>query len=154
VENADLQVGMTQLHLHQAARTMMPEVRFILAIPILQPEASHYAPSPVAAILYLDSRDDDFFLDGDQVQEHCDILKTAARSIVAPSGAALGRLRNVQLEPVRQTPREPATASTGTSALEILGKVEAPLVTREFVLNFDHTDLAPATTDATTPAGA
>lgn len=154
VENADLQVGMTQLHLHQAARTMMPEVRFILAIPILQPEASHYAPSPVAAILYLDSRDDDFFLDDDQVQELCDILKTAARSIVAPSGAALGRLRNVQLEPVRQTPREPATASTGTSALEILGKVEAPLVTREFVLNFDHTDLAPATTDATTPPGA
>ncbi|KUR78646.1 FAD/NAD(P)-binding protein [Novosphingobium sp. FSW06-99] len=154
VKAEDLQAGMADLKLHEAARKMMPEVRFVLAIPILQPEHRHYAPSPVTAILYLDSRDEAFFLNDDMIGEVCAVLQAWARSVETPNGISLGRLRNVQLEPLLDSACASAAETSGTTALTIVENVEPPLVLREFVLNFDHTDLAPATTDATTPPGA
>lgn len=150
----DLKEGMKKLKLHDAARKMMPGVSFVLAIPLLQPEDRHYAPNPVAVVLYLDSRDDDFYLEDEEVRQLCLVFQAAARSIESANGISLGRLRNVQLEPELDAAREPPAEQIGTAALEIVEHVEPPSVERAFVLNFDHTDLAPATTDATTLTGA
>lgn len=146
----DLQKGMEILNLHDAARKMMPGVSFVLAIPLLQPTERYYAPSPVAAVMYLDSRDNDFYLTDDEVTQLCRILQIAARSIEAANGVSFGRLRNVQLEPLCENGADSPASKLATTALEILEHIEPPSVTRAFVLNFDHSDLAPATTNATT----
>lgn len=150
ISRAELEQGMEKLNLHEAARRMVPGVSFVLAIPLLQPETRHYAPSPVAAVLYIDSRDEGFFLDDTSVQELCIMIENAARSIEALTGVSLGRLRNIQLEPLLDAPGAPAARSIATPALEIMDAVEPPSVGSAFVLNFDHTDLAPASTDSTT----
>lgn len=150
VSTSDLQEGMEVLKLHDAARKMMPGVSFVLAVPLLQPDNRYYAPSTVAAVLYLDSRDKDFFLEDKLVEELCLVFQAAVRAINVANGASLGRLRNVQLEPVLNVVEELPAARIETAALEIVISVNPPSVEREFVLNFDHTDLAPATTDATT----
>lgn len=150
ISEQKLQDGMTELKLHEAARAMLPGVSFVLAMPLLQPEAQHYGPGPVAAVLYIDSRDADFWLTDAEVNELKLLLQGTMRAIDPPNGASLGRVRNVPLEPILNAPREPAAVTTGTVALEIVSAIMPPTTTDEFVLNFDHTDLAPVTTGSTT----
>lgn len=150
VSMPELQKGMEVLKLHDAARRMMPGVSFVLAIPLLQPESRYFAPSPVAAVLYLDSRDEDFYLEDDEVKQLCRIFQTAARSIESADGVSFGRLRNVQLEPLCENSANAPASTLATTVLEILEIVEPPSVAGAFVLNFDHSDLAPATNNATT----
>ena len=146
---AAIKAGMESLDLRSVAREMKEDVSFVFAMPIVQPDDRHYAPGPVAAVLYFDSRDGDFWLDDEQMAELALIVEGAVRAMDASDGARLGRLRNFARERVCNTAAA-ADGSTGTDALEILSTVGPPSTIDQFVLNYDHTDLAPVTTRSTT----
>lgn len=150
ITRAEIRAGMETLSLGSAARRMQDDVSFILAIPVIQPEERHYAPGPVAAVLYFDSRDDGCWLDDAEVAALAMIVEGAVRAIDAAEGALLGRVRDFPMGPVRFSPRHAADINTGTGALEIVRTIEPPSTKDEFVLNYDHTDLAPVTTRSTT----
>ena len=150
----DLRDSMNRLGLHETARAMLPGVTFVLAIPLVQPDDRHYAPNPVAAVLYVDSRDDDFWLDDAEVEGLRTIFEAAMRSLDPAGGASLGRVRNVPLEPVLDAPADAAASASGIAVLNVVSRVLPASTAGEFVLNFDHTDLAPVTTDSTATLGA
>lgn len=150
IDEERLKEDMMRLKLHEAAREMLPGVGFVLAIPLVQPDELHFAPSPVTAVLYFDSRDVGFWLDDEEIEELRTIFQTAGRSMSSFQAASLGRIRNFPLEPILQAPRTRVASSTGATALEIVPNIDPPSTTAAFVLNFDHTDLSPVTTDSTT----
>jgi hypothetical protein len=145
-----IEKGMEQLQLASVARKMQQDVSFVLAIPVIQPDEKHYAPSPVAAVLYLDSRDVDFWLNDSEIEELAMIVEGAVGAIDAAEGGALGRVRNFAPGRFCREVATVAASDTGTEALEIAVAVKPPSTNSEFVLNYDHSDLAPVTTKSTT----
>lgn len=145
-----IKVGMEQLHLGSVARKMREDVSFVFAMPVMQSDDKHYAPGPVAAVLYLDSRDVDFWLNDSEIAELALIVEGAIGAIDAAEGAALGRVRNFAPGRVCHEVASAAESDAGTEALEIVNTVKPPSTTGEFVLNYDHSDLAPVTTKSTT----
>jgi hypothetical protein len=146
-----IKAGMERLRLGSVARKMLRDVSFVFAMPVIQPDHSHYAPGPVAAVLYLDSRDVGFWLDDTEIAELAMIVEGAVSAIDDAERAALGRVRNFAPGRVCHTVANVAASDTGTDALEIVNAVKPPSTKDEFVLNYDHTDLAPVTTKSTTP---
>ena len=67
VEPLRLETAMAFLNLDEASRKMATGVRFVLAVPILEPETQFVRPSPTAAELYVDSKDCDFWLSDKEV---------------------------------------------------------------------------------------
>ena len=152
INRGDIEKGMEQLQLASVARKMKQNVSFVLAIPVVQPDEKHYAPGPVAAVLYLDSQDVDFWLDDSDIEALATIIEGAVRAIDAAEGGALGRVRNFAPGRFCREIGTAAVAETGTQALEIVTAVKPPSTSSEFVLNYDHSDLAPVTTKSTTEA--
>ena len=151
ISREKIKAGMERLELRTVAREMKEDVSFVFAMPILQPDDRHYAPSPVAAVLYFDSRDDGFWLDDAEIAELAKIVEGAVQAMDGTEGAYLGRIRNFPLGRVCSSPLSDAETNTNTDALEILGLIKPPSTKDEFVLNYDHTDLAPVSTKSTTP---
>ena len=78
------------------------------------------------------------------------IVEGAVKAIDAAEGSALGRVRNFAMGKVCCELKSAAQPETGTDALEIVEDVKPPSTIDEFVLNYDHSDLAPVTTKSTT----
>jgi hypothetical protein len=150
VTRQKIKTGMEKLSLRSVARKMMSDVSFVFAMPIVQPDTSYYSPSPVAAVLYLDSRDIGFWLADDEIAELSKIVEGATRAMDAADGASLGRVRNFPLSRIVDAPPSNAAEETGIEALEIVSGVLPPSTIDGFVLNYDYTDLAPVTTRSTT----
>jgi hypothetical protein len=53
-------------------------VHFLMAIPFLEPDEAYTYPCPVSGVLYVDSMDSNFFIDGDLLEE----LVLASRSFL------------------------------------------------------------------------
>lgn len=139
-----LQEAMRLLDLHDAARAMMPEVSYVLAIPVLQPDANYHAPGLVAAILYLDSKDDDFALSDAEVDRVSKVTRDAFRAI---AGRSFAGVRNSAFLDAGMPygPSEPAPAGI-SQAIELLDPARSAMLDGAFVLNFDRAD--PASPDA------
>ena len=146
----EIKAGMEQLQLGSVARKMGKDVSYIFAMPIVQPDDKHFAPGPIAAVLYFDSSDAEFWLDDSEIAEIALIVEGAVKAIDAAEGSALGRVRNFAMGKVCCELKSAAQPETGTDALEIVEDVKPPSTIDEFVLNYDHSDLAPVTTKSTT----
>jgi hypothetical protein len=141
---AQLQEAMRLLDLHDAARAMMPDVSYVLAIPVLQPETDCHAPGPVAAILYLDSKDDDFALSDAEVDRISAVARNALQTIAT---RAFGGVRNSVFLDAPSPSGPPEAAPQGIEvAIELLEPARAAILDRPFVLNFDRVD--PASPDS------
>jgi hypothetical protein len=101
-------------------------------------------------VLYFDSRDEGFWLEDAEISELAQIVEGAVRAMDGVEGAHLGRIRNFALGRVCSSPISDAETDTNTDALEMLSLIEPPSTTDQFVLNYDHTDLAPVSTKSTT----
>ena len=135
---------MQRLDLHAAARKMMPEVSYVLAMPVLQPDADCHAPGPVAAILYLDSKDDDFALSDAEVDRVSQVTRDAFRSV---AGRSFAGVRNSAFLDAWMPYGPPEAAPAGIErAIELLDPGRSARLDRAFVLNFDRAD--PASPDA------
>ena len=138
----ELQKAMDLLRLKTAARDMAPQVKFVLAIPILQPSTEYAGPSSVSGVLYIDSRSDHFWLGNAEVSEVCRVLEVALRGLADGPLHSFERLRNIPLADIRT--KEDAAASLRTDvlfALEMLASVQPPVSRSAFQFNFDVTDL-------------
>ena len=120
------QSTMTHLRLNLAASKMAPEVRFVLAIPILQPQSSFFPPSPVAAIVYIDSRSSDFWLSNTEISDLCILIGTLW--MILRSGR-IGHLTGcaTPLTDIDTNPNPPADLPVKVAdALELLTSVRPP----------------------------
>lgn len=100
---------MRSLGLHDAARSMAPEVSYVLALPILQPSRQFYEPSRVAAILYLDSKDPAFFLGPREVGKVAKILCESVSSLERQSNKVLLGVRNIAVAEISESKCQPQT---------------------------------------------
>lgn len=148
VENDRIEADMVALGLEAAARKMLGDVVYVLAIPVVQPGDDFFPPSPTTAILYVDSRSDGFWLSDEQIDQLRLLVERSIKGLEA-TGDAMGRVRNLPLRDSVTGPAPSRASAGGTDSLEVLSAVKAAETSRAFVLNFDHSDLGPATTDAT-----
>jgi hypothetical protein len=136
--------AMQKLELNEASRAMNEAVTFVAAIPLLQPAKLYFEPSRVCGVIYVDSRDPEFFLTDENLQCISTILSEALVGIQAASELPLDRLRNT---PLRELAEGPASfeqvPSEVSHALEIVSRVEPPTASAPLIFNFDHSDLTP-----------
>jgi hypothetical protein len=142
VDRDVLQDSMKKLELQDASRKMAQEVSCVLAIPIVQPADAFYGTSPVAGVVYIDSRVPDFWLSDEEVLELCNLTKYALKGIQDGTIRIFDRIRNIPMSDisVNASPGEALPASVD-SALELLSKVSPPHTERAFQFNFEHSDL-------------
>lgn len=134
---------MATLGLHEAARNMAPEVSYVLALPILQPESSYFRPSRVAAIVYLDSKDRNFSMKASDVIRVAKVVDKAASGLAVQSKRMLLGVRNIpftELSSNKQVPQE--ERKDVTDVIEYLPTDIAPILNQPFVMNFDYADPA------------
>jgi hypothetical protein len=139
VTPGELQRAMELLRLGAAARDMARQVKFVLAIPILQPATGYAGPSPVSAVLYIDSRSDNYWLNDVEVAAICRVLNETVRGF---AGRTFERLQYVPLANFRTDSQVPSDLQADVLfALEVLQKVEPPGSEDAFEFNIDVTDL-------------
>ncbi len=143
VSRQDLEIAMDRLQLKKSARNMAEQVEFVLAIPVLQP-LDHYAgPSPVAAVLYLDSRSAGYWLEDDEVAQICRVVEDGFRGLERPF-QPFERLRNVfSSEGHVGNPLAAPIPSDVQFALELVEAVDPPRTKEPFQLNYGVSDLTP-----------
>lgn len=144
VSPENLSTAMSHLNLNAASSKMAPEVGFVLAIPVLQPETSFFRPSPVAGVIYIDSRTRDFWLSDGEVSELCTIIQHALDGLQNQPNRSFNRLRNVRLSDIEGevNPAMPLAAKV-IEQLELVSNVVPPATRGAFQFNFEHSDLTP-----------
>lgn len=148
---ANLQKAMNILSLKEGARDN-PTARFVLAIPVLQPESGYVGPSPVSAVLYIDSQSPNFWLNDNEVNEICRIIEKAVEPV---SRYHFDRVRNFCLPDVRSKARNPRPLHSHPivrSALEILRNAKPPVTPGPFQFNFHFSDFNPVVNSLSTTA--
>ena len=148
VSHHALEQAMASLSLHDAAREMMPNISYILALPVLQPETNFLPPSPVTAVLYLDSQDERLALNDEEVDRLAAVTKSAFAALLGEADGSLPGVRNIpfgrpraEAEPARPLPDAVA------GAIELLDAARSPTLERPFALNFDYADPASMASD-------
>lgn len=140
---ADIEAAMAMLDLAEGAKKMRKNVRFLLAIPILQPECCYYGDGLCCGVLYLDSTDEQVFLDDRQVAQLSAMLDRAVMALADDRDHRLNRVRNVKLsDPKTETPPPEAPPNGIESAIQTL-RMAPPRVADAFHFNFDYNDLTP-----------
>jgi len=143
IEPAELNEAMQKLSLSQASREMASEVGFVAAVPILQPVTDFYAPSPVCAIIYFDSRDEGFDLSDSELEGITILMGSVVDSIGLRNGVPLERLENTPLQ-ARNHSALPATLlPSNLAGALIIPEVDPPRTEKAFIFNYDHSDLTP-----------
>ncbi|WP_027780574.1 FAD-dependent oxidoreductase [Paraburkholderia caledonica] len=134
--------------LRESTRLMSTKVRFVIAIPILEPTdpGLHSPPSAVAGVIYIDSEADDFFIDDGSLKGIVWMAKGFLDGLQALGKTPLERLSNLA-PPVRSSSqvetssieRDPFDAAA-REVLEEVGTVEPPVTAGPFQLNFDYSE--------------
>lgn len=138
----DLDRAMTELKLNKETRKMSRHVKFVAAIPIVEPaDAGRFAgKSPVAGIVYLDAMDEGFFLDDADLADLVEIVSNWLKPL--ERAGAFGRIQNLAYPPIETTARPgKALSDKAKGALEVVDHVKPPGATGPFQINFDYTDL-------------
>jgi hypothetical protein len=149
IDPVRLKEAMEWLRLHKASRSMSEGVSFVLAIPLLQPEAGYTLQSPVAGIIYLDSKAPGFSVDDDELlglvvmaQHFLDGLERAPRD-------AFDRVRNLPFTGLSES-APPAEGLPGevADAIELVGALPPPRTSKAFQFNYDYQDIIPIRSEA------
>lgn len=145
VATSDLISAMTPLKLNTASRSMSSGVGFVLAIPILEPEEAMQfrAPNPVAGVIYIDSKADNFFVDDQELKKLVVISQRFLDGLAGSSISAFNRICNIPLAGLCETvPPKEDLPDEVNSVLELVSSVDPPKTARPFQFNFDYSDFA------------
>jgi hypothetical protein len=137
---------MSSLNLNAASRTMSGEVGFVLAIPILEPEEAQRftAPSPVAGVIFIDSKAGGFFIDDDELQRLVCMTQLFLNGLEKTPGITLDRIRNVPLTGLgTDVPPAEGLPDNVNHVLELVGAIAPPKASNPFQFNFDYSDFVP-----------
>ena len=142
VSPTELRRAMRLLDVPTNTRKMALGVRFVLAIPIVQPEPEYVGPSPVAGILYIDSRSPSFWLENKEVKEICRVVEETLKGFDDSPFRRFDRLRNVQLTHLHTGVASPEPLRNDVRfALEALTSIKPPATAGPFQFNFDFSDI-------------
>lgn len=135
-------------HLEESTQKMSTQVKFLMAIPILEPlrEGRHSPPSAVVGVVYIDSESEHFFIDDQSLNGIVFMTKGFLDGLEALSKAPLQRLSNFA-PPVRGSELDSLQKFGSTlfnadaaKVLECVTKVQPPSSSKAFQLNFDYSD--------------
>lgn len=146
VNEKSFQRAMKELDLQFASAKMAKEVAFVLAIPVLEPAEPHrfIGPTPVAAVLYIDSTAPDFFIEDEFLQTITATIEDAFHAMEVESKNRSNRIVNVPLSGLGSLiPPAEKLSSAASQAFELVRNVSCPTTIREFQLNFEYTDFVP-----------
>jgi hypothetical protein len=147
VSTTALHNAVEALNLNEASRAMSSKVGFLLAMPIVQPEAvgEFSGPSPVAGVIYVDSEEPNYFIDDVRVKELISMVELFARDAGGFGLEEFRRIRNRSVGKRAETVADRAAIPLEVvGALETINGVEPPRATQPFQLNFDYVDFVPA----------
>jgi hypothetical protein len=142
-----LRNAMEALNLNVASRAMSPEVGFLMAMPIVQPETvgEFSGPSPVAGVLFIDSEEPNYFIDDVRVKGLAAMVELFARDASGFGPAEFRRIRNRSVGKRGDILADKAAIPPNVvGALETISGVEPPRTSKAFHLNFDYVDFVPA----------
>lgn len=142
VDAKTLDDSMRELKLNVETREMSKGVSFLAAIPILEPEnaGGFVGKSPVAGVVYLDAKDDDFYLEDDDLSDIVGIVQNWLAMLERRQ--SFGRIQNCVFPVLRTAPNPGGPLSAKAKALEVVESVAPPRSVGPFQINFDYTDLA------------
>ena len=142
-----LATAMGKLDLTHASMKMNESVHFVLAIPILEPEDKYVGPNPTAGVVYIDSKDSDFWMNDSEVGGLVTVISGAIQALDASSRRTFNRIRNTNLREIYRKRSKPKTIPENISdALQMVSSCEPPRTRDPFTFNFDHSDLTPIVT--------
>lgn len=141
-----IQQDMADMSLNEASQAMSGDVSSIAAIPLLGNEAGRPPGQPknVIGILYLDSYDEDVFVDDQLVSKVLSMSRAFLRSLSRVTTTKAGLIANIEFwgrDAVRDVD-PPQFDSSRWRALEVVN-VEAPRTEDIAHLNFDYSDFTP-----------
>ncbi|MDH6291832.1 FAD-dependent oxidoreductase [Rhodococcus opacus] len=140
-----LEADMMDMSLNEASQKMSDDVASVAAIPLLVDAASSSGQAgDVIGILYLDSYDEDAFVDDEMMGRVISMCKFFLGSLPTVAHTTAGRIANTEFWQRGELRDEGAHAieSANWQALE-LATIEAPRVGGLRHLNFDFSDFTP-----------
>jgi FAD dependent oxidoreductase len=146
VSSSRLRQAMESLDLSTASRSMSHAVRFVLAIPILEPArvGEFTGSEPVVGVLYVDSTASEFYINNAQLRTMATMAQSYIIGLERVSPAECGRTRNVPTTRVTDVIKPAGTLPISIQdALELVEEIDPPVTANAFQLNFDHSDFIP-----------
>lgn len=140
-----LETAMQLLNLNAASSKMLSKVRFLIAIPILEPQRpmKFTGANPVAGVIYIDSTAQEFFIDGDLLADVVALIDGFARGLEHESSNSINRIINRPLTGLSgEVPTAEPFPQDLANALELLPQ-PPPATTEAFQFNFEYTDFMP-----------
>lgn len=143
VQPATLEDAMQSLRLRAASGKMVPNIHFILAVPILEPahKGGFIGPNPVAGVIYIDSTDEHFFLENSNLKEIVRIANELIKALEASKATSLNRIRNIPTGSIEcDAPPPVELPPVANGVLEVMDEVAPPSSNQKFEFNFDYSD--------------
>lgn len=140
VQNSEIAKDMTSLKLTEASRIMNPEVKFLMAIPLLERDAEGRSTgeSPVWGVIYIDSTDSNFFLQDANLHVVISIINSFGENLCASLDRGIPDIGNINFKRDPHHLSSPMNVPPLTN-LEALDIVPPELKSR-FDFNVDFTD--------------
>ncbi|MCK1466885.1 FAD-dependent oxidoreductase [Bradyrhizobium sp. CW10] len=142
-----LRLAMETLDLNVASRRMSSKVGFLMAMPIVQPEAvgEFSGPSPVAGVLYIDSEQSNYFIGDERIKDLVAMVELFARDVSEFGLVEFRRIRNRSGGKQKGTLTDKVVIPPNVAGvLETIKGAGPPRTSKPFQLNFDYVDFVPA----------
>lgn len=140
-----LSEAMDSLQLNEASRKMSSSVKFVLAIPLLEPGNSLSNAPSVTGVIYIDSEAENFFIENEELGSIVKMATELLNALTRANRKPFDRIRNIetsstnkQSKPIDSLPQE--TRDT----LELVTEISPPQTNELLNLNFDYSDFSPA----------
>jgi hypothetical protein len=140
-----LSEAMDSLQLNEASRKMSSSVKFVLAIPLLEPGNSLSNAPSVTGVIYIDSEAENFFIANEELGSIVNMATELLNALTRANRKPFDRIRNIetsstnkQSKPIDSLPQE--TRDT----LELVTEISPPQTNELLNLNFDYSDFSPA----------
>ncbi len=144
VDPEKLKAAMKHLELNEASREMSEGVSFVLAMPLLEPSNNFTSPSPVAGVIYLDSKTEGFFIDNDQLTILASITQHFLESLSSASKNAFERVKNLPLTGIQNNASSRENLPNEVAdVIELISTIDPPKTVEPFQFNYDYSDISP-----------
>ena len=146
VQQATLADAMNALELSAASYRMLPTVKFVMSIPILTGVDKNGIHNPVAGVVYIDSEADDFFPDGERMEEVVSMVNEFCINLEKQQPNDFDRISNRPLSRSTSEWRDDQPIPEGAQAAFEFVEIPPPSTRGGFQFNLEHSDFMPVGT--------
>lgn len=145
IASEQLSEAMDLLQLNEASRTMSSGVKFVLAIPLLEPDSSSTGAPAVAGVIYIDSEAENFFIKNEELVELVRMTAELLDALTRANRKPFDRIRNIELSSTSNQSKSAADLPPeAEKTLELVTEIAPPQTMESLNLNFDYSDFSPA----------